>query len=132
MTRIVTVAALALCIGFGTAFAQDVQKKGPPRERPKVEDVFKTMDTNHDGKVTLEEFVGKAKDNPDRAKAMEERFKAIDTKDNGYITLDEFKAYWEKHAADMAKHHHGKRPQKESPAPSTQPAPTTQPTPAQS
>lgn len=110
MWRVATILALALGIGIGSAFAQEGQKKkeGLAKKRPNIEEVFKTKDKDHDGKLTLAEFVGNAKD-PERLKEIEARFKAIDTKNNGYVTLDDFKAHWAKHEPGPGKHP-GKRP----------------------
>ncbi len=110
MLRVFTVFALALCFGLGTAYAQDGQTKkneGQQRQRMSVEDRFKSKDKDQDGKLTLDEFLGNAKDNkehPDLAKRLEERFKAMDTNKDGVVTLEEMKAYWQKQAQEMAKH----------------------------
>jgi len=115
MWRIFTILGLALSIGIGTAFAQDGQTKkdSSAKQRPSAEDWFKARDKDHDGKLTLQEFIGNAKSDSDQAKRLTERFKAIDTKANGYITLDELKAARAKHAEQAGKHHNKKPPQKD-------------------
>jgi Ca2+-binding EF-hand superfamily protein len=101
---------------------------GMPRGRPmmNIEDQFKAMDTNHDGKLSAEEYVagmammrqgrggamrpgggppppggpiagGGQLPDPARMKQMAgERFKAADTNHDGFLSLDEFKAEREK------------------------------------
>jgi hypothetical protein len=104
MWRIATIVALVLSIGVGTAFAQGKQGKrqGPPKGKPNIEEVFKTKDKDHDGKLSKEEFLGNVKD-PEREKAVEARFKAIDTNNDGFITLDELKAAMEKRGQGAGK-----------------------------
>jgi hypothetical protein len=113
MLRMFTFLALALSIGAGTAFAQDGQKKKeePSRHRPSVEEMFKNRDKDHNGTLSLEEFVGKAKDNPEQAKRLIERFKAMDTNKDGSLTLDEMRAYWQKQVQNRGPHQgSGRRP----------------------
>jgi hypothetical protein len=97
MWKTFAILGLALSIGVGTAYAQGKHHKrlGPSQQKPNVEQIFKTKDTDHDGKLSKDEFVGKVKD-PDRVKALEARFKTADTDDDGYLTLDEFNAAWAK------------------------------------
>ncbi len=97
MTRI---AALALSLGLsGAAYAADPPKPAPPKpEPPKTEEkkpmdpevAFKKMDKDSDGKLTLEEFKGKKKD--DALAKAETRFKKLDKDSDGKVTMEEFKA----------------------------------------
>jgi len=64
-----------------------------------VEDRFKEMDADSDGKVSLDEFKAyykkHLKDQSKLDKAMEhaeKRFKVIDTNNDGFISLEELKA----------------------------------------
>ncbi len=59
-----------------------------PKERD-PEKVFKKLDTNNDGKLTLEEMKGKGK--KDAAK-VEKRFGKLDNDGDKAVTLEEFKA----------------------------------------
>ncbi len=88
MKRIIALAAsLAICaLAFANpAFAADKEKK-----KPDPDAAFKKLDSNSDGKVTLEEFKGK-KDGDKAAKA-EKTFTAKDKDKNGSLSLEEFKA----------------------------------------
>ncbi len=53
---------------------------------------MKRLDTNHDGKISLEEWKAAPRNQKDPARA-EEMFKKIDTNHDGFITLDELKAH---------------------------------------
>jgi hypothetical protein len=117
MWKTLAILGLALSIGVGTAYAQGKQykKQKPPQQKPNIEQIFKTKDTDHDGKLSKEEFIGKVKD-PERVKALEARFKAADTDGDGSITLDEFKAAWAKHGNTAGKQHGKKPPQQVQPS----------------
>ena len=88
MKKLIVTATLMLCLP--AAFA------APP---------FPTMDTNKDGKATLEEFSKwrtdffKTRNQPEKATAKknEGAFKKIDANSDGVITAEEFEA----HAAKM-------------------------------
>jgi len=66
----------------------------PPKKRQSVEDVFKKLDKNGDGKVTLDEFRAfpGIKDKEAAAKA----FKKADANKDGSLSLDEFRDWAEK------------------------------------
>ena len=68
----------------GVAFAQWQGGQGSPRLS--CQERFDALDTNHDGKLTLEEFMAA----PHRRGNAEERFKAMDVNGHGYITKEEF------------------------------------------
>lgn len=51
---------------------------------------FVEMDTNHDGKVTIEEF--KAAPMPNREARLQRIFKKLDTNNDGVLTADELAA----------------------------------------
>jgi hypothetical protein len=101
MTRI---AALALSLGLSSvAYAADPPKPEPPKPEPPKpapaaeekkpadpEVAFKRMDKDSDGKLTLEEFKGKKKD--DALAKAETQFKKLDKDSDGKVTLEEFKA----------------------------------------
>jgi hypothetical protein len=107
MWKTIAILGLALSIGVGTAYAQGKQhKRQGQSQKPNIEQIFKAKDTDHDGKLSKDEFVGKVKD-PERVKALEARFKAADTDGDGSLTLDEFKAAWAK--SHVAGKQHGKK-----------------------
>jgi Ca2+-binding EF-hand superfamily protein len=78
-------ALVMLGLGFSVATASAADK---PKASP--EDLFKRLDTNSDGKLTLEEFIGKRTgEAADKAKA---NFPKFDKNSDGALDLDEFKA----------------------------------------
>jgi len=78
---------LVLAIGFGVVgMARAAGEK--PKKKADPEAVFKKLDANSDGKVTMEEFCAKKKDK----EAAEKQFKAKDKDGDGSLTLEEFKA----------------------------------------
>ena len=88
--------ALALAVGL-SASAYAAKPKTP---KPTPEEVFKALDANSDGKVTLEEFeapIKKKLDGQDEKKLKaalkkaQKRFEQIDADKDGSLTLDEFK-----------------------------------------
>ncbi len=68
----------------GTAFAQWQGGRGAPRIS--CQERFDALDTNHDEKLTEEEFMAA----PHHRGNPEEMFKAMDVNGRGYITKDEF------------------------------------------
>lgn len=87
----------AMAIAASICFGQDGQPpKGPggpgKGKRPNPEEIFKKLDANSDGAVSLDEFKAgpRAKEHPEKA---EEIFKKIDTDGNGSLSLEEFKAH---------------------------------------
>jgi Ca2+-binding EF-hand superfamily protein len=71
--------ALGLCVPV-LAVAQE--KKANPEEQ------FKKLDSNNDGKLTKEEFLGKRKG--EKATKAEETFKKKDKNGDGSLSLEEF------------------------------------------
>ena len=65
---------------------------GPGRGRMNPEEIFKKLDTNNDGSLSLDEFKAGRMAQRDPSKA-EEMFKKIDTDSDGKVTLEEFKAF---------------------------------------
>lgn len=93
---ITTLSTLALAAPL--SFAQDKpaeqpEKGGAPGEhkRPSPEEIFKKMDSNSDGCLSLEEFKASRVGKKDPAKA-EEIFKKSDANSDGKLTTEEFKA----------------------------------------
>ena len=90
-----------MAIASAFAFSQDAPpppggEGGPgqrgPRQRPNPEEMFKKLDADGNGSVSLEEFKAgpRGQRNPERA---EQVFKKIDADQNGEVTLEEFKAH---------------------------------------
>jgi Ca2+-binding EF-hand superfamily protein len=104
------VAAVAF-VSVTVAWGQD-EKAGEehgPRRTP--EEMLKKLDTNNDGKISLDEWKAGPRSQKDPARAQE-MFTKLDANHDGFITLDELKA--------MAQHHHehGKKGEHMSPSPS--------------
>jgi Ca2+-binding EF-hand superfamily protein len=74
------------------------------------------MDTNHDGKISLEEWKASPRGQKDPTRA-EEKFKKLDSNNDGFISLDELKTF-------SAAHEHGAHShQKPSASPSASSSP---------
>lgn len=90
MKRLLTwVCLLGFLAGVvGQAAAED---KKPEKKKRDPEAIFKKLDTDGNGTLSEQEFVGKKKDKAaERAKAL---YAKLNTKkDDGGLTLDEFKA----------------------------------------
>jgi Ca2+-binding EF-hand superfamily protein len=83
MKKFLMSAIVATCfVGLqAPAFAAD--------EKPDLDTVFKKADKDGDGKLTVEEFVGKRTgEKADKAKAT---FARLDKDSDGKVTLEEFK-----------------------------------------
>ena len=84
---------VALLLGFALAFGSSAAFAAKPKTSP--EDLFKKLDSNNDGKLSLEEFKAGPAAQKDPTKA-EAKFKKMDTNNHGFLTLEEFKAGMEK------------------------------------
>lgn len=90
-TCIQTLGILALAITF--THGQDAPAGGgQEKKRPDPEKIFKKLDSDGNGSVSLEELKASHKGQKDPAKA-EEVFKKIDADSNGSISEQEFKAH---------------------------------------
>ncbi len=81
-------AVFALVVAFGASSLMAAPDK--PKEKKAPEEQFKKMDANSDGKLSLEEFIGKREG--DKKASAEKQFAARDADKDGSLTLDEFKA----------------------------------------
>lgn len=96
-----TLAALAALVASAPAFAQQDQEQGhgqgqgmgqmtPEQRAQRMADRFKAADTNHDGKLSLDE-----------AKAgmpmLARNFDQIDTAHTGGVTMEQLSAYMQAH-----------------------------------
>ena len=82
---------LAATIGWSAvgAMAADEEKKKPERKRPNPEEYFKKMDTNQDGKLSLEEFT--AGKEGEHLKRSTQIFARLDKNGDKAVTLEEMK-----------------------------------------
>ena len=104
------VAAVAL-VSCTMAWGQDEKSKEEHGPRRSPEEILKKLDTNSDGKISLDEWKAGPRSQKDPAHA-EEMFKKLDANHDGFITLDELKAMGQHH------HEHGKKGEHTSPSPS--------------
>ena len=92
-------AMLAAFVAVAPAFAQQGQgqQMTPEQREQRMADHFNTADTNHDGKLSLDE-----------AKAgmpmLARNFDQIDTEHTGGVTLDQLKAYMKSHQGQGRRH----------------------------
>ncbi len=87
--------AVVLTLNIPAAFAQGGGQggaEGPKGHRPSPEKVLEHLDSNKDGKVSLDEWKAgpRGKKNPEKAEA---KFKKLDTNQDGTLSLDELKAH---------------------------------------
>jgi hypothetical protein len=84
-----------LAIATSLSYGQEEPEKGGKRH-PDPEKIFKKLDADASGSVSLEEFKAspRAQQNPARAGEI---FDKIDADDSGSITLEEFKAHRPQH-----------------------------------
>lgn len=87
-----TLTCILTVLALGAALATAAEKPAK-RERKKgdPEAMFKKLDADSNGAVSLEEFKGSPRAKKDPAKA-DEAFKKRDTNNDGSLSLDELKA----------------------------------------
>src|ERR1700733_11488 len=100
-----------LALGTTLAIADDAKTEpatttttpatAPAKPKADPAEQFKKLDTNGDGKVTLEEWMAskRAQKDPDKAK---EAFQKKDKGNKGYLTLEEFAGHGKKGEAAPA------------------------------
>lgn len=91
-------AVFALSVA-GTAWAADEAKKKegegkkPAAKKVSPEERFKAMDKDKDGKLSFDEFKGRAT-KEETIKEREKQFAEMDTDKDKAVSLEEMKAYW--------------------------------------
>lgn len=81
---------LALLAVGGVAATYAEEKKDPPKADAATEKQFKKLDTNKDGKLSLEEYTAFAKDKPVIKGRLTAKFKRLDKDKDNYLTLEEY------------------------------------------
>lgn len=66
------------------------------KKKPDPEKMFKRLDANEDGVITLEEFKSAKRKNEVSDEKLEKNFARMDEDSNGEVTLEEMKASREK------------------------------------
>jgi Ca2+-binding EF-hand superfamily protein len=87
MRKILSWSVLAL-VALGTTVSPALAQE---KKKPDPEAQFKRLDANSDGKLTLEEFTAKRKDDATKERAKKQ-FAQLDKNSDGNVTLEEFKA----------------------------------------
>ena len=88
-TTIQTLSILAIAASL--SYGEEPAAKPDKHKAPNPEAIFKKLDANSDGSVSLDEFKASPRGQKDPAKA-EAAFKKLDADSNGSLSLDEFKA----------------------------------------
>jgi hypothetical protein len=83
-----TYAPLAAAVLTTLGLAQAAPAAGPGKDRD-PEKIFRKLDTNADGKLSLEELKARGKKDPAK---LEKRFSKLDTNGDKSVTLEELKA----------------------------------------
>jgi len=91
-TTLVSLGALAFAASAAFAQAPPNESHAGPGRRPSPGQLFKKLDTNGDGVLSLDEFKASPLGQRDAAKA-EEIYHKMDVQADGKVTLEEFKAF---------------------------------------
>lgn len=89
--KLITSVLAVLALGTSLSFAADEKKPGEEKKKADPAEAFKKLDTNNDGKVSLEEFKAGPAGKKDAAKA-EEIFGKRDKDGDKNLSLEEFSA----------------------------------------
>ncbi len=88
--------SVAVCSVLGMAGTISLRKEAEEKKKPDPEQVFKKSDKNSDGFLTVEEFLGKRAEDPEKEGQGEKAFAAKDKDKDMKLSLEEFKAMPEK------------------------------------
>ena len=94
MLRTILALVLSGCVGITGAFGADANKKAAKKTN-KLEALFKKLDSNNDGKLSLEEFRKIVEYNPklkEKPAAVDKRFTKLDKNGDGSLSLEEFRS----------------------------------------
>jgi len=111
---VVTVACLVIA-GVGFAAEKEKKKEGEKKPPFNIEDMFKKLDADKDGKLSFKEYFASPfvkKGGEERAK---QRFEKMDTNGDKSVSLEEFKAAFKRMEGEKKaeKKGEGKRKKKE-------------------
>ena len=81
MKKLILSISLIILVSFSINAQEDNNDKERKKGPPSIEQIFKDLDTNEDGKISLKEVKGRLKKD----------FKKIDTDEDGFITKKELK-----------------------------------------
>lgn len=98
----VLVLTLAVFVAVTGVFADDAPKKKEARKHPSPEQIFKKLDSDQDGKLTVAELAKSRRLNGDEAKAKEVLGK-MDANGDGSVCVVEFTKAMEKRHAHSGK-----------------------------
>ena len=104
------VGLLAVFFIAGFSFAQGQGRQGQGTPMLKCQERFDSMDTDHDGQLTKEEFMAA----PHPRGHAEQMFKAMDVNGIGYVTKEEFCSGKGRGGGGMGKGMGGNAPQARS------------------
>ena len=89
MTKWILAAALALPFVAGPAFAKDDDDAKADKAAARAAKMFKKLDTDSNGKVTLAEFKALAKGDDAKEAKLEKKFKKLDADGNDSLSKEE-------------------------------------------
>lgn len=81
MKKLILSISLIILVSVSINAQEDNNDKESKKGPPSIEQIFKDLDTNEDGKISLKEVKGRLKKD----------FKKIDTDEDGFITKKELK-----------------------------------------
>ncbi|MCS7016380.1 MAG: EF-hand domain-containing protein [Gemmatales bacterium] len=94
MLRLLLALVLSTSVGYAGVAAADADNKAT-KKADKQQALFKKLDANNDGKISLDEFRKVVDFHPklkEKATALNKRFSKLDTNADGFLSQEEFNA----------------------------------------